>query len=317
MKRIVALLCACFILCLAACGHTESDQPDDTTPTETVGEQANEPEQQNTVRTMEDMVNVDGVTAVTAQSFSQPTEGVVAYKISYETTNGKLVADVVLPNDYADTNYPVLLYFPEIGNINIDALAAYYARYGFIAIRPYARGYNESEGVRDFGGARDLADAQKLLQIFDTADFVADSKVFVAGSSEGSVVALRLFAEDTQNRISGCAVTDVITDVHAFAVARGENVQSLLAALIGNTYEEAPEEYALRSAVTFSEKLAGRPLLLLHYQQNTSFPVEQTDSLYELLQDAGNCTYQKLDIRTSDFNGTGLQTLLVWLRAQI
>ena len=125
MKRIVALLCACFILCLAACGHTESDQPDDTTPTETVGEQTNEPEQQNTVRTMEDMVDVDGVTAVTAQSFSQPTEGVVAYKISYETTNGKLVADVVLPNDYVDTNYPVLLYFPEIGNINIDALAAY------------------------------------------------------------------------------------------------------------------------------------------------------------------------------------------------
>ena len=80
----------------------------------------------------------------------------------------------------AGKNYTTLIYFPEIG-FSIEELATNYALNGVILIRPYARGSGESEGVRDFGGNKDLSDSQKLLRIFDSASFIEKSKIFVAG----------------------------------------------------------------------------------------------------------------------------------------
>ena len=263
---------------------------------------------------MEKLEDIDGVISVTKQIFSRQIKGAVAYKVLYESENGKLAADVVLPDDYAkeNKNYTVLIYFPQVGTY-IESLASNYALNDIIVIRPYARGYGESEGVRDLGGEKDLADSKKLLEIFDSASFIENSKIFVAGSSEGSVNALRLFAEDTEKRISGCAVVDVISDLSAFGEFRGEGIQNLCTALIGKAYEESPEEYDLRSAVKFSEKL-DRPILMLHFLQTPTFSVEQTDALYDLLKDTNKeCTYHKIDALSSDFQGESLQRLLSWI----
>lgn len=314
MKKCLVALCIIAALLLTACSRAQPSQTSNAAgiPDQTENA-ATPPEESHTIDTMAQMADIDDVLSVTAQSFSTSVSDVVAYRVLYQSANGKLAADVVLPSDYTQANrhYPVLIYFPEI-NINIDSLA-YYALNRVIVIRPYARGYGESEGVRDLGGPRDLADAQKLLQIFDQASFIARSKVFVAGSSEGSITALRLIAEDTAHRISGCAIVDAITDLHAMGVARGEGVQNLLEALIGSSYEEAPEEYELRSAVTFSEKL-NRPLFILHYLQNPLSFVEQTDGLYALLSGNADCLYRKMDARLSDFSGEGQQWLIAWMR---
>ena len=319
MKKYIALICAILMLLLTACNKT----PPTSTPTDnpTQSEQPTEntqttppPVEKNPINTMEKLSWVDGVISVTKQTFSKQLKGAVAYKVLYESANGKLSADVVLPDDYTneEKHYTVLIYFPQVGTY-IDSLASNYALNDIIVIRPYARGYDESEGTRDLGGQRDLADSQKLLEIFSSASFIENSKIFVAGSSEGSVNALRLFAEDTERRISGCAVVDVVTDLPSFGAFRGEGVQKLFAAFIGKTYEEAPEEYDLRSAVKFSEKL-DRPILLLHFMQSPIFPVEQTDALYELLKDSNKeCTYYKIDALACDFQGESLQRLLSWM----
>lgn len=294
------------MILLTACGGQTIADSEQTTKADEVTPIPTE----KTVDTMEDLTKVNGVVSVAKQTFSSNINGAVAYKVIYESENGKLSADVVLPKNYADKNHSVLIYFPET-RTDIESLARDFALNEIIVIRPYARGYDESEGVRDLGGQKDLADSKKLLEIFDSATFVENSKIFVAGSSEGSVNALRLLAEDTEKRISGCAVVDIITDVNAFGVARGESIKNLFAYLIGKTYEEAPEEYDLRSAVKFSEKL-DRPILMLHYTGNTLTFVEQTDALYELIKD-NDCTYYKIDEAMADFHGTGLKRLLSWL----
>ena len=236
-------------------------------------------------------------------------------KIDGEKTESRSIENQIkLLENYAkeNKNYTVLIYFPQIRTY-IESLASIYALNDIIVIRPYARGYGESEGMRDLGGKKDLADSQKLLEIFDSASFIENSKIFVAGSSEGSVNALRLFAEDTEKRISGCAVVDVISDLPAFGEFRGEGVQNLFASLIGKTYEEAPEEYDLRSAVKFSEKL-DRPILILHFLQSPIMSVEQTDALYDLIKGTNkDCTYHKIDALSGDFQGESLQRLLSWM----
>ncbi len=269
------------------------------------------PTETNSITNMEKLENADGVISVTEQTLSDAAKDAVAYKVLYESENGRLAADVVLPKDYTSKNYPVLIYFPQVRTY-LNSLAATYALNGIIVIRPYARGYDESEGMRDMGGNKDLADSLKLLEIFDSASFIENSKIFVAGSSEGSILALRLFAEAPENRITGCAVIDIVADLYEFGNARGEGSQNLSKALIGKSYEEAPEEYELRSAVKFSEKLDG-PILLMHYLQSTIFPEEQADALYELIKDNPDCSYYKIDALSSDFNGESLQRLLSWI----
>ena len=317
MKKYIALICAIFMLLLTACNNqppptetptgtpTQPEQPTDNSPS---------PEEKNHINIMEKLTEVDGVLSVTKQNFSSQINGAVAYKILYESENGRLAADVVLPGDYVNENkhYPVLIYFPQVGT-QIESLASNYALNDIIVIRPYARGYDESEGLRDLGGQKDLADSQKLLEIFDSASFIEDSKIFVAGSSEGSVNAFRLFAEDADKRISGCAVVDVIADLPAFGDFRGVGVQNLFASLIGKTYEEDPEEYDLRSAVKFSDKL-DRPILILHFLQSPLMSVEQTDALYDLIKDTNkDCTYHKIDALSEDFSRESLQRLLSWI----
>lgn len=212
----------------------------------------------------------------------------------------------------ANKNYTVLIYFPQL-NITIEELASKYALNGIIVIRPYARGYDASEGVRDLGGENDLLDAKKLLEIFDLASFIKNSKIFVAGSSEGSINALRLFAEDSSKRISGCAVIDVISDLPAFSEFRGEGIKNLFTSLIGKSYEESIEEYDLRSAVKFSQKL-DRPILILHYLQSPLISVEQTDALYNLIKDTNlDCSYYKIDELSADFQGESAQRLLSFI----
>ena len=324
MKKYIALICLILALLLTSCTSHQNDEemPTDSTIADnseqtekTTENSATEPvEIKNPINTMEKLADVEGVISVSKQSFSRQINGAVAYKVLYQSENGRLSADVVLPSDYTKEgkNYTVLIYFPEIG-VGIEELATNYALNKIILIRPYARGNGDSEGVRDFGGNKDLSDSQKLLRIFDSASFIEKSKIFVAGSSEGSVNALRLFAEDSEKRISGCAVVDVISDLKAFGDYRGDGIKNLMSNLIGKTYEQAPEEYMLRSAVAFSEKL-DRPLLMIHFSQNQFFPLEQTDALYDLVKDSNEeCTYHKIDALSGDFQGESLQRLLSWM----
>lgn len=328
MKKYIALICLICLICVLLLTACTNQNTDVESPTEDIATMENiEQSEKNTessenlaekeknpINTMEKLTEVQDVISVTKQYFSRDIKGAVAYKVLYQSQNGKLAADVVLPEDYAKTgkNYTVLIYFPEIG-FGIDELATNYALNKIILIRPYARGNAESEGVKDFGGEKDLADSQKLLKIFDSASFIENSKIFVAGSSEGSINALRLFSEDVEKRISGCAVVDVISNLKAFGEYRGEGISNLMSNFIGKTYEESPEEYELRSAVNFSEKL-DRPILMIHFSQNQLFPVEQTDALYDLLKDSNkDCTYHKIDAFSGDFQGESLQRLLSFI----
>ncbi len=320
MKKYLILILALFMVLLVSCNketsnNTEASSKNTIQHTQTTEHIETAPDpQEDIIDTMEKLTEVDGVIDITKQTFSSQIRGAVAYKVLYESVNGKLSADVVLPDDYSSKGgkYTVLIYFPQVKTF-IETLATNFALNDIIVIRPYERGFGESEGIRDLGGENDLVDANALIDIFDKTSFIGNSKIFIAGSGTGSINALRLIAEDTSNRISGCAVIDSITDLPLYCEFRGDGVTSLVTALIGNTYDEAPEEYHLRSAVKFTEKL-DRPVLLLHYLQSPMFSVEHTDTFYDVLSQTNDeCTYNKLDESSSDFQGESLKRLLSWI----
>lgn len=320
--RFVAVWAAVLLCLLAATACNKQPNPDETEQQNPSAVQLpdspsdqDEPQPTKTIANVEDMVWIEGVLSIEKLEFSNTIYGVVAYQVLCHAADGtQLAMEIILPDDYTDaaTDYPVLFYCPQIG-WSLDELAMLYARYGYIVIRPYKRGYGQSEGMRDLGGAGDISDAQTLLHICDSAGFLQNKKMFLLGSSEGATIALRLFAQDDARRFEGCAVVDVITDMHAYGEMRGESIMELQHRLIGNTYEEAPEEYELRSPLYFYERL-DRPMLLLCYTQSPFISVESIDLFYERLCTVNpDVTYHKLDALSADFSHPGHSYLMSWL----
>ena len=107
MKKIIALICAALMLFLTACHHQAPSDTDTATDTltqsevPTDSEETTFPVEKNPIDTMEKLAEVDGVLSVTKLTFSTSIKGAVAYKVLYESVNGRLAADVALPDDYA------------------------------------------------------------------------------------------------------------------------------------------------------------------------------------------------------------------------
>lgn len=328
MKKTIALLCAILMLLMTACNKAPEEtttlpettpQVEITTPIEEEGEEEEVPKLQEPVNTMERMTEVEGVLSVEKQTFLATIKQAVAYKMVYESEYGKLAADVILPEDYTSPyrQYSVLIFYSDTG-AGLSELAYLFALRDIILVRPYLRGSDESEGASDLGGDKDLADAKMLLNILDQATFVQDSNLYIAGAGNFSMLAFRLMAEDVENRISGCAVANPITDLQAYYDMEMQDVKAQISNQIGKTPQEAPEEYELRSAVNFVDKLIGKPIFIIR-NLKWSYPNEQITRFIDLL-DKNDYSYHRLNVYSNDFgakeSAEGLDYLLSWINEQ-
>ena len=312
MKRIALIvLVIASIFALMSCSSNESTKNTElsSTTTTTTQKQDDSTPEVPVINKMEDLTKLEGIVSVESVTFSSAVEGATAFRVKYKSGELTAMADFILPTDYRVTSKktPVLFYFPEIG-FTIEDLARNYAACGFSVIRIYDRGDDGVEGMRDLAG-EDIADAQQLLAICKTLKFFEKSKFFVAGSSEGSISALRMYAEDDEGYLSGCAVIDVISDLKA-SMDQNSSLATLYAALIGKTYDEAPEEYDKRSAVKFTDKL-NKPIIIMGYKDHPTY--SQAENLYDLLKGNKDCTFKSFDELSSDFIGSARIELLTWI----
>ena len=328
MKKTIALLCAILMLLMTACNNSSEEgktlpqttpQVEITTPSEKEGEKEEGSKTQEPVNTMERMTEVEGVLSVEKQKFSTTVKQTIAYKMVYESEYGKLAADVILPEDYTSPyrQYSVLIFYSDAG-AGISELAYLFALRDIILVRPYLRGNDESEGTSDFSGDKDLADAKTLLNILDRATFVQNSNLYIAGAGNFSMLAFRLMAEDVENRITGCAVANPITDLRAYYDMETQDVKAQISNQIGKTCEEAPEEYELRTAVNFIDKLIGKPIFIIR-NLKWPYPDEQITGFIDLL-DKNDYSYHRLNVYSNDFgakeSAEGLDFLLSWINEQ-
>lgn len=329
MKETIALLCAIMMLLLTACNQSPEEvttlsettpQVEATLPTEGNENGEEETPKSNTpVNTMERMTEVDGVLSVEKQTFLATIKQAVAYKMVYESEYGKLAADVILPEDYTSPyrQYSVLIYYSDT-DTGRSELAHIFAQQDIILVRPYMRGTDESEGTTDLGGDKDLADAKALLNILDCATFIKNSNLYIAGAANYSILAFRLMAEDVENRISGCAAANPITNLQAYYDMETQDVKTQISNQIGKTPQESPEEYALRSAVNFVDKLIGKPIFIIR-NLKWPYPNEQITSFIDLLK-KDDYTYHRFNVYSNDFGAQsgdeGFDYLRSWINEQ-
>lgn len=221
------------------------------------------------------VVDVDKVSLANADRF-------LAYEILFSSKDLKIAADFIFPKDYAEKNYPVLLYFSEALS-GADDLALSLADRGAIVVRMYMRGLGNSTGARRLGGG-DIVDAQTLLSICRSSALLRNKPYYAVGSGEGSVYALRLAQLDEDGVLSGVAVTDTLSELKLYMDASPADV-SRIEALLRAPYESKPEEYALRSAVNFANEI-DVPVLLVKNTAHAAPFLTQSDLLAEKLEEA-------------------------------
>jgi len=311
MKKILALFMA-LLLCMLACAcdgasGTLSAQTSVTTCA-TNGESSDQGEKK--IENIKSLELLDEV--VSAKRVNVTVGGTENFKLTFISEGLKICAEISVPEDYEEKNYPLLLYFPGM-NTEHRLLASEFAANGISVVRLHARGSGGSEGEKDLGGT-DYKDAVKLIEICQKADFWRESKIFLAGGSEGSVTAFRTAAE-CEETVAGAAAADVISDLTSFAEYRGEAIKQNINGLIGETNDLAGE-YAKRSAITFAEKIKC-PLLLFSYTENPLFPEEQASKLHSAVSAAGGKSeHRRIDTLGSDFRGGALQSLVMWIKTQ-
>lgn len=306
MRRLTTLLLL-LALTLAACsGH--NDPADTETSTETETEVQTEAE--SALKSVEDMTEIEGVTAVTKlDQYCTNTE--LAYRVDFEVDGLKRYFEIALPADYAQNEYPCVLYFPEVGT-EANFIVENFATKDIIVIRMYQRGSRGNEGVNDFCG-KDFNDTQALFAFCKACPFLSRGGVFSAGASTGSVFALKLAAE-YPDEIDGCIIIDAICDFESFAEYRGEDMQKMLLYMFDCSEEEYSAECAKRSPKYFYESIKA-PVLMFCYTENPLFPNEQSEELKALLDGNGCDTeLEYLSPVNSDFNGTAFMKLIPWIK---
>lgn len=343
--RSLALLLASLLL-LSACSFwqepgeetfTKADSLESTPSSETTGTEesgsesstgfpiVDPPEERYSI--IEDLSHIFGVVAVEGISdFSM--NGYKAcqmlYETPYESTTGQqtlqIAADIILPDDYEDNDYPILLYFADRTTKadyvpSVNKLCETFCPQNAIVIRIYARGQGNSKGASKAWGG-DFADVTNLLNILNNSLFLKHLPVYAVGSGIGSIAALRLAAEDTGNRVRGCAVTNPIADLKAYINSADEDAAAYMMQLIRQaSYDKKPEEYHLRSAVSFADEIRVPLLIIGSTAAADPYPV-QTGLLTAKLTELGK-TYQEVTVPsdTSNFFGEDVvKALFDWLR---
>ncbi len=296
MKRLfinfTAVLAAlCMLLSFSACGTEPAPEPAKTDP----------------ITALKALPQVVSVTPC-----ETGVEDAAAYDLKFTSDDGELTiaAQLILPKDYFSSDAPLLYYFPEISWETRD-LANGFVSEKLGVVRLFARGQGGSEGVRDLGG-EDIADAVRLIRLCEESGISEGRRCYAAGSSEGSITALRLASLEAEN-LSGVAVVNVISDLAGLCEARGEGITAFAESLVGGSITDCPEEYQRRSAVTFADKLK-IPVLLVDYANHPQFPAEQSDGLEQALRESGgNVQRYTVNKLSSDFTGEALAKLHEWL----
>ncbi len=322
MKKLTLLLALLLMTAaVVGCSTSSSDNTADestlsseatpSTETEEATEAETEaPKKHLTLRA--ELADLEGVTAVSRITAKVGEKAFPALAMTFTSGDLSMTAEIVLPADWQQTNCPIVLYFPEINYAPAD-LAHNFAVHGIGVVKLANRGTDQNEGVKDLGG-EDLADCLALLDIVKRSDFLKDRTRYLMGASEGSMRALRLAAERPED-FAACFAANAITDLPVLLTHRPELIPYTEAA-IGKTREDAPEEYAKRSAVTFADRLT-LPVTVIVYQglPHASAYIEMAETLIDRLGAAGNSNtvLHRLEGVGSDFTQEALALLYPYL----
>lgn len=145
----------------------------------------------------------------------------------------------------------------------------------------YGRAFRQM--LRGRWGEADAQDVASAARYLVSADAVDPGRLAVRGSSSGGLTALR--AASTDGPFAAAIVAYGVTDLRTLATGTHKFEERYLDALVG-PWPEAADRYMERSPALHPEDV-GAAVLLLHGDQDSVVPPEQSAQMAEALRGAG------------------------------
>ncbi|MHB1154606.1 MAG: prolyl oligopeptidase family serine peptidase [Eubacteriales bacterium] len=316
MKKLIICLILVSMIILISCGNQFSESGNEVISTTESTSEINNHEIIS-IESVEKLTELDYVVSVDKVELEYGNGEILSYKMCFLSDGLKLISYISVPADYAEKDYPVLLYFPDVTTA-YERIEKSFVSKGVIVIATFERGLGGSEGINYLGGSN-IADALLLLQMCKEVDFINRDKIFVAGSAGGSITVLRMLQNDKENLIKAAAITSCMTDlIDNYENETEERKEHLYVASIGGTPEELPDEYYKRSAVNFVDDI-NSPLLILYYADNEFSRSATAIDFAALMEEKGKVykltgfDYMSTDFVTKD----SVLELLSWINANI
>ena len=264
------------------------------------------------IQIAEELVELDAVLSVEEISMDAITHQHI-YSMYYTSDGLSMRAELYMPEDYEEHDYPTLIYCPEVWKLGIWQFSSIFHKCKMNVIVVYNRGDNHCEGLERVG---DYADLEVLLDICTQSEFLSRGGVAAAGCYDDAFRVMKLAAEHP-NDLLGCIAVSGMFDLYDFRYYETDTSDLLeyLAVYFGETIEENPELYRAYSPLHYADRITV-PTLLFSYRDTPYITIRETEAMYEALTANGTpCEFVELTPLWVDFNEEAVEKTEEWLHA--
>lgn len=225
-------------------------------------------------------------------------EGLEAWEFTYDSDGNAIYSLLERPAGVAPPpkGWPVIIVAhgdipPEIFTTskNYRSITRYYAKGGFLVLKPDYRGHGRSEGISEGPTATTdySIDIMNLISQIDSVPNADADNVFLFGHSTGGEITLRILT--ISDAIKGATLWAPVTEkypenmlyyVRQDSTEKANKLQSAINALF------TPDEYNLLSPGNYLDSI-DIPILVHHGIRDEDVPFEWSISFREALNEAG------------------------------
>ncbi len=212
----------------------------------------------------------------------------LTFKIRYLSDGLEVVGFILKPKD-EDQKFPVMIYNRggnrEFGKIDVSTLEYlfYLSSNGYVVLDSQYRGNDGGQGKEEFGGS-DINDVLNLIPLAESIYFMDADRIVMLGFSRGGLMTYQAISKT--NKIKAACVVGGVTDLIQIYNEREQDMKDVLIELIGGTPTEKEDEYKMRSAYYWPEKL-NTPVLILQGEEDWRVSKTQAEKLANKLDELG------------------------------
>lgn len=223
----------------------------------------------------------------------------VAERVYYPSSGGLTVSGLLFRPREGKGPWPTIIVnhagFGTAGDFSDVALIV--RDQGYLVFNPDYRGSGMSQGSHE-GAKGEVDDVIAAIDYLDSQGLIAGERIGLFGQSHGAAVSVLAAERDPRIKavVAEAGFYDAV-DLYNNGVASTDptarNLLNDLVAMVGGTPDQVPQEYAVRSALNYTDSIQAATLII-HGEKDPICPVDQARRLYDALSAAGKTVEIKL-----------------------
>jgi dipeptidyl aminopeptidase/acylaminoacyl peptidase len=223
----------------------------------------------------------------------------VAERVYYTSLDGLTVSGLLFRPTEGSGPWPtIIVNHAGFGTAGDFADVALMIRdQGYLVFNPDFRGSGMSQGSHE-GAKGEVDDVIAAIDYLDSEGLIEDNRIGIYGQSHGAAVSVLAGERDPRIKaiVAEAGFYDAV-DLYNNAMSSSDpSVKTLMdefLPMVGGTPEQVPGEYAVRSALNYTDSMEAA-VLLIHGELDPICPVDQARRLYDALSSAGKTVEIKL-----------------------